>query len=145
MKISTVFFLGCICLVAANPVAAFEADTPEARAKLVDEYFTYMPMSKMMDEMVQEVSKQIPEPRRAQFIDTLTKNMRFEVIEAAARESIAKHLTVTELEVFVAFIKKPEARSAMDKMKYYMADLLPVIQEELIRASRQAAQDSKQQ
>ena len=145
MKISTVCFLGCICLVAANPVAAFEADTPEARAKLVDEYFTYMPMSKMMDEMVQEVSKQIPEPRRAQFIDTLTKNMRFEVIEAAARESIAKHLTVTELEVFVAFIKKPEARSAMDKMKYYMADLLPVIQEELIRASRQAAQDSKQQ
>ena len=125
-------------------IAATE-DTPEARAKLVDEYFTYMPMSKMMDEMVQEVSKQIPEPRRAQFIDTLTKNMRFEVIEAAARESIAKHLTVTELEVFVAFIKKPEARSAMDKMKYYMADLLPVIQEELIRASRQAAQDSKQQ
>lgn len=70
--------------------------------------------------------------------------MRLDVIESAARQSLAKHLPVSELEVFVAFIKNTEARSAMDKMKYYMADLLPVIQQELVRASRMAATPENQ-
>jgi hypothetical protein len=40
--------------------------------------------------------------------------------------------------MFVEFIKRPEARSAMEKMKYYMADLMPVIQQEMVRAIQAA-------
>ena len=144
MKLFSAGFLGFVLITVTASIAVAETDTPEARARLVDEYFTYLPMSKMLDEIVQEVSKQVPEAKRQEFVDTLTKNMRLDVIETAARQSIAKHLTVSELEVFVAFIKKPEARSAMDKMKYYMADLLPVIQQEIVRASRMSATPEKQ-
>ncbi len=144
MKLFSAGFLALALIAATASIAVAEPDTPEARAKLVDEYFTYLPMSKMMDEMVREVSKQVPEAKRQAFVDSMTKNIRLDVIETAARQSLAKHLTVSELEVFVAFIKKPEARSAMDKMKYYMADLLPVVQQEILRASRMSATPEKQ-
>jgi hypothetical protein len=67
-------------------------------------------------------------------VDTLTKNVRIDVLEAAAKQSLAKHLTAAELRVFVEFMRQPEAQSAMDKMKFYMSDLTPVVQRELARA-----------
>ena len=67
-------------------------------------------------------------------VDTLTKNVRIDVLEAAAKQSLAKHLTASELRVFVEFMRQPEAQSAMDKMKFYMSDLTPVVQRELARA-----------
>jgi len=144
MKLLAAFFVALTFLSVPASINAAEPDTPEARARLVDEYFSYMPMSKMMSEMVQGVSKQVPENQRPMFVDTLTKNMRFDVIESAARQSLAKHLTLSELELFVEFIKHPEARSAMDKMKFYMADLLPVIRQEVIRASQMTATAKEQ-
>lgn len=68
------------------------------------------------------------------FVDTMGNRVRVDVLEQAARESLARHLSVAELRLFVEFIKRPEARSAMDKMKYYMADLMPIVQQEIIRA-----------
>ena len=67
-------------------------------------------------------------------VDTLTKNVRIDVLEAAAKQSLAKHLTADELRVFVEFMRQPEAQSAMDKMKFCMSDLTPVVQRELARA-----------
>ena len=57
-------FVALAFVVTTANIAAAEADTSEARARLVDEYFTYVPMRKLMDEMVREVSKQIPERKR---------------------------------------------------------------------------------
>jgi len=68
------------------------------------------------------------------FVETMGNRVRVDVLEQAARESLARHLSVAELRLFVEFIKCPEARSAMDKMKYYMADLMPIVQQEIIRA-----------
>jgi len=114
--------------------AATEPDTAATKAQLIDEYFSYIPMRRIVEEMAQELSKQVPAEKRQLFVDTITRRMRVEVLEQAARASLAKHLSVSELRLFVEFIKRPEARSAMDKMKYYMADLMPVMQQEMIRA-----------
>lgn len=75
------------------------------------------------------------------FVETMGNRVRVDVLEQAARESLARHLSVAELRLFVEFIKCPEARSAMDKMKYYMADLMPIVQQEIIRAMQ--AQSAK--
>lgn len=113
---------------------AFAATQQDTKAKLINEYFSYIPMKTLMDEMTLEVSKQVPVEKRQQFIELMTKSVRIEVLEKAARQSFAKHFTVAELQLFVDFIKHPEARSAMGKMKYYMTDLMPVLQEEMRRA-----------
>lgn len=114
--------------------ASTESDTAEAKARLINEYFSYIPMKQLMDETALELSKRVPADKRQLFIDTMSKNVRIDVLEQAARQSMAKHLTLPELEMFVEFIKRPEARSAMAKMKYYMADLMPVMEKELVRA-----------
>jgi len=131
-----------VTLLGSGSVYA-ESDTPEARAKLVDEYFSHAPMASMMNELAHEVAKQLPDAKREQFVTTLTRHVRMDVIESAARESLARNLTLSELKLFVEFIKKPEARSAMDKMKYYMADLMPVVQQEPARAVKQTAESQK--
>ena len=117
--------------LAGPTFAASERDT---KAALINEYFSYIPMKAMMADMAQEMSRQLPAEKRQQFIAVMTKRVRVEVLENAARQSLAKHLTVGELRLFVDFIKQPEARSAMGKMKYYMADLMPVLQQEMMRA-----------
>lgn len=113
---------------------AFAASERDTKAALINEYFSYIPMKALMADMAQEMSKQLPPEKRQQFVDVMTKTVRVEVLENAARQSLAKHLTVGELRLFVDFIKQPEARSAMGKMKYYMADLMPVLQQEMMRA-----------
>jgi len=96
--------------LAGPTFAASERDT---KAALINEYFSYIPMKAMMADMAQEMSRQLPAEKRQQFIDVMTKRVRVEVLENAARQSLAKHLTVGELRLFVDFIKQPEARSAM--------------------------------
>jgi len=128
-----------LCLVLslflANPgFAVAEQDASGTKAQLIDEYFSHIPMKRMLDEMALELSKQLPPARRQMFVDTMGNRVRVDVLEQAARESLARHLSVAELRLFVEFIKRPEARSAMDKMKYYMADLMPIVQQEIIRA-----------
>jgi hypothetical protein len=130
MKRALICLALSVCLVSPG-WAAPEAD---AKTALVSEYFSYIPMKTMMDEMTMEISKQVPAEKRQQFIDTMTNSVRLGVLEATARQSLAKHFTVAELQLFVDFIKRPEGRSAMGKMKYYMADLMPVLQQEMFRA-----------
>lgn len=123
-------------LVLVNP--SFSAPQPDVKNQLINEYFSYVPMKAMMDEMTTEIAKQLPADKRRQFIDTMTNRVRVDVLEKAARQSLARHFTVAELQLFVDFIKHPEARSAMGKMKFYMADLMPVMQTELMRAMKDA-------
>ena len=121
-------------LLISPSFAVTEQDAAETKAKLIDEYFSYIPMKRIVEETTQEISKQLPAEKRQLFIDTMTKRVRVEVLEQAARQSLARNLSLSELRLFVEFIKRPEARSAMDKMKYYMADMMPVIQQEMMRA-----------
>lgn len=117
---------------------SFSATQLDTKNQLINEYFSYIPMKAMMDEMTIEIAKQVPADKRQQFVDTMTNRVRVNVLEKAARQSLARHLTVAELQLFVDFIKHPEARSAMGKMKFYMADLMPVMQMELMRAMKDA-------
>jgi hypothetical protein len=126
------------CLLSSPGFAATEQDASEAKARLIDEYFSYIPMKRIVDETTLEIAKQVPAEKRQLFIDAMTQRVRVEVLEQAARQSLAKHLSVSELRMFVEFIKRPEARSAMEKMKYYMADLMPVVQQEMVRAIQAA-------
>jgi hypothetical protein len=120
-------------------IAVAQTDTPEERAKAVERYFQETSMRDMMTGMVKEVSKQIPPDKRDAFETLLLRNLRLEVVEAAAKESLAKHLTLAEINVFVEFVQRPEGKSALEKMKYYMADLMPVIQQEMLRAIKLSA------
>jgi hypothetical protein len=121
-------------LSGACGVAAAQTDTPEERVKAVERYFQEASIRDLMTDMVGEMSQQVPSEKRKAFQDFMLRNIRIDVLEAAAKQSLAKHLTVAEINVLTEFMRQPEGRSALGKMKYYMADLMPVIQQEVVRA-----------
>lgn len=113
-------------------VLAEIADTPLARQAMVERYIALYPIKKVMQDTLEQMTAQMPPQQRQQYISSTLSNMHLDVIEKAAAESLIRHFTVRELESLVSFVEKPEGRSALEKMKYYTADLLPVVQREVM-------------
>ena len=122
-----------LTLGTAHVVYGQITDTLEARRLAVARYLQLVPMKTVMDETIQEVAKGLQSPQRENFL-VYGKKLDLAPIEKAASESLSKHFTLGEIRTLVAFMELPEGQSAMRKMKFYMADLMPVIQAEMRKA-----------
>jgi hypothetical protein len=60
--------------------------------------------------------------------------VRPEVLERAAMASMVKVFTAEELNALADFFGSPVGKAAMGKFGVYMADVMPVIQQEMFRA-----------
>ena len=112
------------------------SDTPENRAKAVDEYLSVVPVKELVDEMTEKVAASIPENNREAFKSMLTKHFDLDALAAAEKQSMAKIFTVGELKAMTAYYSTPEGKSSVKKMGALMADLMPVIQAELKKAAQ---------
>lgn len=117
----------------AAPASVPSSDLTD-RLQLVDQYFNAVGFRDMQRQMIQQMAADLPAEHRAQFLDTLQNKVRWDTIEQAAKDSLARHMTREELTAFVAFAQKPEGQSALAKMALYTADLTPVVQQEVFRA-----------
>ncbi len=97
----------------------------------------------MMKDMAGKISTQLPPAQQQAYIDALTDPGFLERLKGAARESMAKHLTVEELNALADFYSQPVAKSAMAKMGDYMADLMPFIQKEMMDIAQKMQQSKK--
>ncbi|MFC5578791.1 DUF2059 domain-containing protein [Lysobacter niabensis] len=129
-------------LLGASNASAQETDTPEARAAAVERYLKAMPFDQLMADIATEMATRMPAGKGDDFVLFLTREVRLDVIESAAKQSLAKHLSLEELNALAEFMERPEGKSAMSKMKFYMADVMPVVQQEVARAiaARQKAE-----
>ena len=97
-------------------------------------------------EIFQDIAKRtqnaLPESERESFLDMLTKHLDLEVLNDTMSQSLIKHFTAKEIAVLADFYSQPEAKSAMGKMGTYMADVMPVVQMEMIKAQQKALQEN---
>ncbi len=117
-----------------QPIRGDLEDTPENRAKLAERYFELIPFQKMMVEAGEEIASRTPAGSREPFLEywkSFSTSTNIAEIETVAKRSLSKHLTTGELATFVRFMEDPLGRSAMGKMKYYMADVMPLIQKQV--------------
>ena len=91
----------------------------------------------MVDEMAVQISAQLPEDQRATFVELMTGALRWDVLERAMLASMVRHFTVREISALTEFQGSAEGRSVMKKFAGYMADVMPTLQEELVRAMQQ--------
>jgi len=119
------------------------SDTPENRAKVVDEYLSLVPTKDLVNDMAERLAATIPEDKREAFKSMLTKHFDIDALLAAQKQSLAKIFTVGELKAMIAYQSTPEGRSSLKKMGAYMADMMPVVQAELQKAVQATAQDTK--
>lgn len=117
-------------------------DTPANRKIAAERYMTVVSMENMMSDVITQSAKNIPEQQRSRFINLMTQYVRLDVLEREALSSMIKHFSVKELNALADFYGSPEGQSAVKKLGVFMADVTPLIQQEIFRAAKQLKADS---
>ncbi|HVY04911.1 MAG TPA: DUF2059 domain-containing protein [Burkholderiales bacterium] len=122
-----------LLLVAATHAWA-AADTQEDRIAAAHRYLEVAQMGKIMDDAQAEMAKSLPPEQQQKFLDFMRQAVRLDVLEKAAMDSMVKIFTADEMNALADFFSSPAGKSAMGKFGLYMADVMPIIQQEIFRA-----------
>lgn len=109
-------------------------DTPGNRQAAAERYLAVASLESMMRDVIEKTAENLPEDQRKGFVDLMGKHVRIGVLERSAVASMVRHFTVRELNALADFYGSPEGKSAMKKFGLYMADVMPVIDQEMKRA-----------
>ncbi len=124
--------LPLLLLVASHAWGA--GDSEEDRVAAARRYLEVAQMGKLMDDAQAEMAKSLRPEEREEFLNFMRKTVRVDVLEKAAMASMVKIFTAEEMNALADFYGTPVGRSAMSKFGPYMADVMPVIQDEIVRA-----------
>ena len=138
MKATLIAFL----LFAVGPVWALE-DTPANREQEAGRYLQATPPKEMMADMAEQMAKNLPQDQRDAFKDLLIKHLDIDALTKAIKEAMIKNFTADELKALADFYGSPVGKSAMKKFGTYMADVMPSIQTEMMKAQESASSDKK--
>jgi hypothetical protein len=119
---------------------ASAADSEEERVAAARRYLDVAQMGKITDDTVNELAKSFPDDQREKFLKFMHDAVRPEVLEQAALASMVRVFTAEELNALADFFGSPVGKSAMGKFGIYMADVMPVIQQEMFRALQASPQ-----
>jgi len=108
-------------------------DTPDNRRLAALRYQAAMPMEELMGSMADRFNQAIPPEARESARAAMLQGIDFQRLKAASLELMVKHFTAGEIEALTDFYLSPEGRAVMAKMPAYSAELMPVIQAEVMR------------
>lgn len=137
MKKYNVALILFLCLSVA-PLFADPADTPENRRVEANRYLQATPPKQMFADMAEKMSMNMPPAERQKFKETLTSALDVDALTKAMTDAMVKHFTVQELKALADFYGSPVGKSAMGKFGAYMAEVMPTIQAEMIKAQAKA-------
>jgi hypothetical protein len=84
--------------------------------------------------MADKMATNLPADQRQQFKQMMTKDLDIAAVSKAMTDAMVKHFTTEELKALADFYGSPVGKSAMQKFGAYMADLMPIIQAEMMKA-----------
>jgi hypothetical protein len=140
-----------IAILSCAVSAADMVDTPAARKEAAERYMRVADFRTLMDASLEAGVLSLPAEKRAEVVALAKKHIRYDVLEALVLSAMIKNFTTIELDALARFYGSPEGRSAMAKFGTYMADAMPILQTEMVRAvtamqeevsAKQASSDS---
>jgi hypothetical protein len=120
-------------------------DTEENRRDQAQRYLKVTPPQDMMNDMVQNMGQNMSEAEREQFSAMMTEYVDMDSWGTIMTDAMVKHFTAQELKALADFYGSPVGKSAMSKFGAYMADVMPVIQQEMMKAYGKAMQAQKEE
>ena len=127
------FVLFVLTFCAWSPV--FSApDTPETRRREAERYLQANPPKALFEDMADKMAANLPPDQRQQFKRMMTADLDIAALSKAMTDAMVKNFTTDELKALADFYGSPIGKSAMQKFGTYMADLMPVLQAEIIKA-----------
>ena len=109
-------------------------DTPETRRREAERYLQVSPPKALFEDMADKMAVNLPPDQREQFKQTMTADLDIAALSKAIMNAMIKHFTTDELKALADFYGSPIGKSAMQKFGAYMADLMPALQAEIIKA-----------
>ncbi len=131
-----------LTLSAWSPVFS-ATDTPETRHHEADRYLQAVPPKALFEDMADKMATNLPADQRQQFKQMMTKDLDIAALSKAITDAMVKHFTTEELKALADFYGSPVGKSAMQKFGAYMADLMPIIQAEMIKAQAKLNQSQR--
>ena len=123
-----------LILCAWSPV--FSApDTPETRRKEAERYLQVSPPKALFEDMADKMATTLPADQREQFKKVMTTQVDIAALSKAMIDAMVKNFTTDELKALADFYGSPVGKSAMQKFGAYMADIMPVMQAEIMKAA----------
>jgi hypothetical protein len=93
--------------------------------------------------MADKMATNLPADQRQQFKQMMTKELDIAALNKAMTDAMVKHFTTEELKALADFYGSPVGKSALQKFGAYMADLMPIIQAEMIKAQAKLNQSQR--
>ncbi|MGE4488120.1 MAG: DUF2059 domain-containing protein [Kiritimatiellales bacterium] len=124
--------LSLIALIATSSLAL--EDTPSNREKEAERYLKTTPPAEMMKDMAEKMAVNLPPKQRSDFKEMMTTYFDVVAMEKAMLDAMTKYFTADELKALADFYGSPVGKSAMSKMGAYMADVMPAVQAEVMKA-----------
>jgi hypothetical protein len=109
-------------------------DSPDARRSAAVRYHQVLPMESMMDELVSQLVLQAPPEARADAKKMMLDGIDFNALRKLSIELMVTHFSAGEINSLTDFYASADGRSVMKKMPAYTAELMPLIQKEIIQA-----------
>ena len=117
----------------SSPILAID-DTPENRLIQIERYLKAVPPNEVFEDLSNDISKNFPPAERIEFLSLMKDFVNKDVITDAMIASMLKHFTADELAALADLYESPAGQTAMSKMGVYLAEVMPVIEAELVRA-----------
>jgi hypothetical protein len=133
MKEKLVLFL--VLTLSACSTVFSAADTPETRLKEAERYLQVSPPKALFEDMADKIDATVPADQREQFKKVMTTQVDFAALSKAMTDAMVKNFTTEELKALADFYGSPVGKSAMQKFGAYMADIMPVLQAEIMKAA----------
>src|SRR3954470_25053178 len=118
-------------------------DTPETRRKEAERYLQATPPKQMFADMAAKMAVNVSADQGAQFKEMMTAQLDIAALTKAMTDAMVKHFTTDELKALADFYGSPVGKSAMHKFGDYMADVMPAIQAEMMKAQAKMGQAPK--
>jgi len=127
------FVLLIVGFCASSPVFG-ASDTPETRRREAERYLQVSPPKALFEDMADKMAANLPPDQREQFKRMMTADLDIAALSKAMTDAMVKHFTTDELKALADFYGSPVGKSAMQKFGAYMADLMPALQAEIVKA-----------
>jgi hypothetical protein len=137
---AVIFLLAASAL--SNLLAQGGADTPENRSKDAQRYLRATPPKAMFADLAEKTAMNLPADQRQSFKEMMTSKLDIDALTKAMVDAMVKHFTADELKALADFYGSPVGKSAMSKFGAYMADVMPTIQAEMMKAQAKANQSA---
>src|SRR5262249_51005230 len=118
---------------AAFAQSAQSADSSADRKAAALRYLKVSRTQSLMNDMIEIISKQVPEDRREECIALMRRLIDNERLESQVVDALARHYTLAELQAMEKFYGSPEGRSIQTKLTGYLTEVMAIFQTEVMR------------